>query len=228
MIANKKEFNRGLIMMVIFVVVLIIFFSPIFNGKNGLGYLDDLYNSISKGSANYIPAMRESAQKLEGQRATLNLTFNNADQAGQASLLFEKSGADVEATDAELTVTGDLEAIMANCLEDAEAMYYNQGEKVSAKYGYEERRVLYNWWTAAKEMDKNLSKQKKFKEAKVVADIQKKAIETAYNYYEIEPQKITERLGIIIFSLLFYVVYTMWYGFAFMFMFEGWGMQLDH
>jgi hypothetical protein len=228
MIANKKEFNRGLIMMAIFAVVLIIFFSPVFNGKNGLGYLDDLYNSISKGSANYIPAMRESAQKLEGQTATLTLTFKDAELAGQAAPLFEKSGVDVEPAEANLTVSGDLAAIMSNCLDDAEAMYYNQGEKVSAKYGYEERRVLYNWWSAAKEMEKSLSKQKKFKEAKIVADIQKKAIETAYNYYEIEPQKITDRLGIIVFSLLFYVIYTMWYGFAFMFMFEGWGMQLDH
>ncbi len=35
-------------------------------------------------------------------------------------------------------------------------------------------------------------------------------------------------LGIVIFSLIFYVVYTLWYGFAIMFMFEGWGMRLEH
>ena len=54
MIAEKKTFTKGAIMMVIFIVVLITFFSPVFNGQNGLEYLDDLYNSISKGSAYYL------------------------------------------------------------------------------------------------------------------------------------------------------------------------------
>jgi hypothetical protein len=77
-------------------------------------------------------------------------------------------------------------------------------------------------------MEKGLKRQKKFKEAKVVALVVKKAVESSYNYYKIEPQKITDRWGIVIISLLFYVIYTLWYGFAIMFMFEGWGMKLEH
>jgi hypothetical protein len=107
-------------------------------------------------------------------------------------------------------------------------MYNNDGKEVSLKYGYNERQVLFNWWEAFKEMDKELKKQKKFKEAKVVALAVKKAIEPSYNYYQIEPQKISDRFGIVIFSLVFYVVYTLWYGFAIMYMFEGWGLRLEH
>ena len=77
-------------------------------------------------------------------------------------------------------------------------------------------------------MDKDLKKQKKFKEAKVVALVVKKAVESSYNYYKIEPQKIRDRWGVVLFSLIFYVLYTLWYGFAIMFMFEGWGMALGH
>ena len=29
-------------------------------------------------------------------------------------------------------------------------------------------------------------------------------------------------------TLVFYVVYTVWYGFAIIFMFEGWGLKLSH
>ena len=43
-----------------------------------------------------------------------------------------------------------------------------------------------------------------------------------------EPQSIMDRLGVVIFSLVFYVIYTLWYGFAILFMFEGWGMKLEH
>jgi hypothetical protein len=73
-----------------------------------------------------------------------------------------------------------------------------------------------------------LKKQKLFKEAKVVALVIKKVVETSYNYYTIEPQKITDKMGIVIFSLVFYVCYTLWYGFAILFMFEGWGLRLEH
>ena len=77
-------------------------------------------------------------------------------------------------------------------------------------------------------MQKGLNKQKNFKEAKVVALVQKRALEPSYNYYTVEPQKIGDRWGTVFFSLLFYVVYTLWYGFAMLFMFEGWGLKLGH
>ena len=77
-------------------------------------------------------------------------------------------------------------------------------------------------------MDKGLKKQKKFKEAKAVALVVKKAVEPSYNYYRIEPQRISDRWGVVLFALIFYVLYTLWYGFAIMFMFEGWGMALEH
>jgi len=78
------------------------------------------------------------------------------------------------------------------------------------------------------ELEKELQKQKKFNEAKVVALVVKKALETSYNYYRIDPQKIGDRWGIVFFALVFYVFYTLWYGFGIMFMFEGWGLELGH
>jgi hypothetical protein len=227
-IANKKKFILGLAMMVTFIVVLIIFFSPVFNGKNGLEYLDDLYNSISKGSAYYIPKLREDVQTFAGSTVEMTLTLKSADQARQTSLLFEKAGALINVSDNSLKISGDLGAILQSCLEDSDSMYLNDGRKVSTRYGYDERQVMYNWWTASKEMDNDLKKQKKFKAADMVATVEKKAVETVYNYYRIEPQRISERYGIVVLSLVFYVIYTVWYGFAFMFLFEGWGLKLEH
>ncbi len=228
MIANKKEFYGGVGMMVAFTVVLIIIFMPIFGGKNGLDYLDNLYNCISKGSAYYIPKVKKEADKFVGNSVTVTFKMADETQAGQTALLFEKGGASVTTSGAELKVTGDVGKILENCLADADSMYHNKGEEVSSKYGYEERQVLYNWWMAAKAMDKALKKQKLFDEAKIVALVVMKAVESSYNYYKIEPQKIGDRIGIVIFSLIFYVAYTLWYGFAIMFMFEGWGLKLSH
>ena len=228
MIAHKKTFNIGLIMMVAFIVVLVIFFMPVFNGQNGLDYLDSLYNSISKGSAYYIPKLKDEVQPLDGNTVDLNLTMKSAEQAQQTALLFQKTGATAEASGEKLKVSGDMGQILSGCLEDSDAMYYNDGQKVADKYGYGERQVLFNWWSAINAMEKDLNHQKKFKEAKIVATVGKKAVETSYNYYKIEPQKISDKYGVVIFSLIFYVVYTLWYGFGIMYMFEGWGLRLEH
>jgi hypothetical protein len=212
-----------------FTVVLIIIFMPVFGGQNGLNYLDALYNSISKGSAYYIPKVQEESDKFLGKSVSVTLSMANQEQAQQTAKLFRAGGAAKAAVaEGSLKVSGDLGKILANSLMDADAMYHNKGEKVSGKYGYNEKRVLYHWWKAFNEMEKDLKRQKLFKEAKAVNLVVKKAVESSYNYYKIEPQKISDRVGTVIFSLLFYVIYTLWYGFGIMYMFEGWGMKLEH
>ena len=228
MIANKKEFYGGFGLLVVFFVILFIIFSPVFNGQNGMEYLDDLYNSISKGSANYIPKVKKETDTFKGNTVNMALKMADEKQAQQTAMLFTNAGATAEVSGAQLNVSGDLGNMLANCIEDSKNMYNNDGATVSNKYGYNERQVLYNWHTALKAADKDLKKQKLFKEAKVVALVIKKVVETSYNYYTIEPQKITDKMGIVIFSLVFYVGYTLWYGFAILFMFEGWGLRLEH
>jgi hypothetical protein len=228
MIKKKKEFNLGLVMFISFFVVLVLIFSPLFDGHNGLEYLDRLYNSIAKGSAYYIPKVREDIKQMGESSVDLTLTMDSPAQAQQTAPLFMQAGALVNVSDAKLRVNGSFGKMLTACLEDADAMYHNNGKVLADKYGYNERQALYNWYKAFKSAEKALQNEKKFKEAKVVVQLNQKALETAYNFYQIEPQKIMERFWVVIFSLTFYVVYTMWYGFAILFMFEGWGMQLEH
>ena len=228
MIAHKKKFTLGLMMLIAFFAVLALFFTPIFGSLNGLDYLDSLYNSISKDSAYYIPKLKDEAKTFSGNNVELSVAMANPTQAQQTSLLLTKTGATVSVTDASLKASGDLGKILDGVLADADAMYKNDGKAVADKYGFGERQALYTWWQAFKAIEKDLNSQKKFKEAKAVANISKKGIEASYNFYRVEPQSIMDRLGVVVFSLVFYVAYTLWYGFAIMFMFEGWGMQLEH
>ncbi len=229
MIERKKVFYGGCGLFLGFIVVLVILFLPIFGqGKNGLDYMDSLYNTISKGSAYYIPGLREDAKEFAGKAIAVEIEMSGEKQAKATALLFEKSGAAATASGSLLRVEGDLGNILANCLDDSDAMFKNRGEAINTKYGYPEKRVLYNWWTALKLTDKALKKQKLFPEAAFIDAVKKKAVECSYNFYKIEPQDITDQIGLVLFSLVFYVVYTMWYGFAIMFMFEGWGLKLEH
>jgi hypothetical protein len=228
MAGKPKELYLGFGLIIGFVIVLVLFFLPLYNGKNGLDYLDNLYNCISKGSAYYIPKVKKDVSKFTGNQVGVTLKMADRKQAEQTASLFKAAGAETVLAESTLTVKGDLGRILGAALDDADAMYRNDGKQVSGKYGYEERRVLYNWWKAFQEMDKDLGKQKSFKEAKAVTLVQQKALEASYNYYQIQPQSIGDRWGTVIFSLFFYVVYTLWYGFAILFMFEGWGLQLGH
>jgi len=228
MAGKPKELYLGFGLIIGFVIVLILFFLPLYHGKNGLDYLDNLYNCISKGSAYYIPKVKKDVAQFNGNQVTVTLKMADKHQAEQTATLLKSAGAETGVSEATLAVKGDLGRILGAALEDADAMYRNDGKAVSGKFGYEERRVLYNWWKAFQEMDKDLAKQKKFKEGKAVTLVQQKALEASYNYYQIEPQSIGDRWGTVMFSLFFYVLYTLWYGFAILFMFEGWGLQLGH
>lgn len=228
MIVDKKEFFSGLGLLAGFTAILMLFFSPIFNGQNGLEYLDDLYNSISKGSAYYIPKVKKETDALAGKSVSATVEMAYESQAQEAALLFMKGGALVNVSGTQLKIEGDLATILANCLADADTMFINDGQAVAVKYGYNERQVLFNWWQALKSLEKDLKKQKQFAAAKAADSVVIKALEPAYNYYQIVPQKILDRTGVVFFSLVFYVVYTLWFGFAVMYLFEGWGLELKH
>ena len=107
MIAKKKEFYGGSLMLLAFIAVLIIIFSPVFKGQNGLEYLDALYNSISKGSAYYIPTVKEESGKFVGRSIDVTLSMADEKQANQTAILFKKGGASATVTGASLRITGD-------------------------------------------------------------------------------------------------------------------------
>lgn len=229
MIANKKEFGLGLGLFIAFWVTFAILLSPVFAGKNLLDYMDNLYNTISKKSSYYIPDVRKKTEVFRGQQTELVVSAKDEKQAERFAKLFQASQAAANVEGKDVKVSGDLGIILDNVLTDADAMFSNNGKAVNQeKYGYEEKKVLYDWWNAMKSVESNLNKQEKFKEAKVINNVMTKVLEPAYNYYGIEAKDIKEEIGMVIFSLAGYVVYTMWYGFAILFMFEGWGMKLEH
>jgi len=229
MAANKKELAGGIGLMAVFLIVLVMFFMPLLNGKNGLDYLDNLFNSISKGSAYYIPSIKETIGKSEtGKEITVKLSYDSAELATESAALFSKAGATVTEDAEKLNITGDFGNILMNCLEDSDALFHNKGDVLQEKYGIEGRKVLFNWWTSLKAMKKSFDKQEQFANSKTVYTVMTRAVECSYNYYKIVPESMSNKLGTVIFSLVFYVVYTLWYGYAILFMFEGWGLQIGH
>lgn len=223
---KKKQLGIGVFLMVTFIAVMVAIFMPLIDGNNALNYLDNLYNAISKGSAYYIPKVEHEVEDHGSEVVTLNLKMEDASSAQRAEPLFARAGMTTAVQGNNLMVNGDLEKIFSTCLEDAESAYHNRDEDLVARYDVGARSALHSWWQALKAMEKDLNRQKLFAAAQLTHTVQAKTVECAYNYYGIEVQAIRDRWATVLFSLVFYVVYTIWYGYGIMYIFEGLGFEL--
>jgi hypothetical protein len=228
MIHDRRQFAIGAVLMVVFLAGLAVVFRPMFaGGKNLLDYLDGVFNSTSKASAYYVPAAREKAAKLGAAPVAVVLSVKGP-QGLRAEQVLGAAGAAVRAEGARLHVSGDLGRILTTALDDADAMFANEGGRVSGRHGFDERRVLHTWHVALGETMKELNRQGRFAEAAVVRDAMTKAIEPAYNYYGVTPVAMKDMIWIAVAALAGYVLYTVWYGYAILYLFEGWGLKLEH
>ncbi len=226
--AQRKDLLTGVALFAGFTAVLVIIFMPLLNGKNLIQYLDELYNSISKGSVYYIPALQEEMQSHTISPVNVSIELDTEQQAAEVSDIIAFSGAQVSLSGSTLTVSGKLTDILSNALEDSDFLFHNQVDEIYEKYGYHGRKVLYNWWIALKSLDKELTRLKRFQDAKIVSTVLKKGVECSYNYYRIEPLNISDEVLMVVLSLVFYVIYTVWFGFAIMYLLMGLGFRLEH
>ena len=224
---KTKQLVIGILLLTTFVVVMVIMFSPVFGGVNALDYLDNLYNTISKGSAYYIPKVEHQVTAHGAQDVALNLKLAEPAVAEVAAQLLESAGASTTVEGGTVVAEGDLGAIFSSCLADAESGYHNNNEELLSRYGIDARHVLHAWWKLLGAAEKDLNRQKLFDAARLTHTVQAKAVECAYNYYGIEAQAIKDRWGTVLFSLVFYVLYTIWYGYGIMYLFEGLGFELS-
>jgi len=225
-VKNKKQFVWGLALGASFAVILVLMFSPIIHGENSLQAADRLFNSIAKGSTYYFPGLQEKNEHYKDVKFEVTMKLADEDMAGKATKLLAEAGLGTAVDGAEVKAFGYMGQLVQAALQDSEAMFNNQEEAIAAKYGYPGKEVLYVWWSTFKSLDKELKKQKMFAEASFLADVVKKGIEVGYNFFGIQPQSASSKASILSFSLIFYVVYTLWWGYAILFLFEGVGMQM--
>lgn len=226
MIRNKGAFIKGLLLAVTFFIVLFGMFLPLFDGENALKAADRLFNSISKGSTYYIPDLTKKDQAFMGEKFEALVKLKTPEMAQQASKLLTAAGAQVTADAAQIKVTGDLGKVLDASLKDSEALFHNRDGELQSKYGFPGKQVMFVWWNILKETDKDFKRQTKFKEAAFVDTVVKKGVEVAYNFFQIAPQTASSRMGILTFSLVFYVIYTLWWGIAVLYLFEGVGLEM--
>jgi hypothetical protein len=227
MARNNTSVGVGVVLAISFFAVLALIFTPVFgSGMNGLDFADDLFNKLSKGSSYFIPKLQQSVQAYAGKQFDVQISIDKPETAALAEKLFVAAGATAKADGVKLAVAGDLGAVLAVVLRDADEMYRNDGKAVAARYGAKEKDALRAWWTSFSAIDKSFKKSGKIEESKIVSDVMKKAVETAYNYYGIPAEKVADKAVLMTGLLVFYVAYTLWWGFAIFYIFDGIGLTM--
>ena len=242
----KKHMGVGILLAISFWVVLFLMFSPIFpkttegKAQNGVEWADELFNQLAKGSSYFIPKVQKSNEKFMGKMfsATINVgkpedkPGDGEKRAERASKLFMiNPGAKVEVSGTQLKIEGDLGLVLKAALDDADMMFKNEGDKIKAKYAVamttdDEKQMFRQWNNVLPKIDKVFKKERMIEESQIVAQVTKKAIEAGYNFYKVDAKKVKDEAGLMTFLLVFYVAYTMWWGFAIFFIFEGIGLSM--
>jgi len=226
LVKNRKRFWSGLFFGASFLVVLLLLFSPVFDGRNGLEFADDTFNRLAKGSSYFIPGVSKDVEKVSGSNISVTIKLEKPDDAARIARLFTMAGTKVDVTQSTLKMEGNLGVLLLSILRDADEMFKNNGKSISERYGYDEKKVLKDWWQGLSLIAKMLKKEKSLELAKTIDEVNKKAVEPAYNFYKIEAQKVSEHVILLSALLLFYVVYTMWWGYSIFYTFEGVGLNM--
>lgn len=226
LIVEKRMFIKGLVLFVSFMVVLFLMFSPLFDGENALKAADKLFNSIAKGSTYFIPDLIKQSQAILGKTFEASIKLKNEDVAQKAQKVLSAGGAQITPSGTQLRISGDLGQVTGAALRDSQSMFHNREAELSTKYGFGGKEVLYVWWSALREIDRDLTRQNKFKEAAFVANVIRRGVEVGFNFFGIAPESASSKMGILTFALVFYVIYTLWWGIAILYLFEGVGLQM--
>lgn len=233
LIHEKGPFIRGSLLLISFLVLFAVLLMPIMrdesgNHLTGLQYADNVFNELSKGSSYFIPGVRESVKKVDGKMIQLTVTLKKADLAPLAVVLLQKAGAaDAVANGAKVSFKGDLGMLLTSATDDADLLYHNNADAVARKYAGEPAlKVAAAWWYLLSPSIKELQKQRLIGEAQVVDQVLRRAIEPGNNFYSVIPAKVAEHIWLMSAMLIFYVLYTLWYGFAIFEIFEGIGLAM--
>ncbi|AWB10867.1 hypothetical protein TDSAC_1528 [Thermodesulfobium acidiphilum] len=251
MLSNRRKFQLGLLGIISFMAMLIVWLSPVAPGHlTGLQWADQFFNGLTKASAYQFPKVFKESENFVGKPFVLNYKAANESDAKMLERLYTSFGAKVDAQGTSLTISGDLGKVSQGILSYSEDFFNNRRKDMTNVLGFDSKDGLYAIYLSQKALEKYYLRNNQAAELKFVREILERAIEPAYNfdgivaagspkpvegeyaigalrhYPSIEQSPIGVREMIILTGLIiFYLLYTCWYGFSLMYLLEGAGIS---
>lgn len=232
MTERKKILGIGLVLLISFALTFWGMMHPFFtdmNGKKltGLQYADITFNELAKGSSYFIPAVIQTIREMKDIEINMTVKLKDAELASAAAAVIEKSGIQqVSLENNSISFCGKLADLLLSAAVDSDYLYKNEGEAISSKYeGEQPLKIAQAWWQLLSPCVKTLQVQHQIEQAKVVDLVIRKAIEPGNNFYGIVPARVSDHIFLVTALLVFYVFYSLWYGFSIYYIFEGLGLM---
>jgi len=227
-ICDHTMFRAGLVGLCVFLGLLAAMHLPLAQGRNALVWADDFFNQLAKHSAYYIPEGTAQAKALVGTPVDIGIRPRDFADSRRLAALVGSAGIEARALpDGRVRIAGDLGRLSLTALADAEAAFRNQTAGIEAKYGMGAEEVIYGWWVIFDGLTRRYVQEAKGAEADFAKFVSSKVLEPAYNFRGIEAKEIGGHAIALVGLLGFYVLYTLWYGFSIMFLFEGLGIGVE-
>lgn len=226
LIVNPGKFKIGIAGLAVFCVVLGLSLFPTIDQKPALQWADKLFNGLAKNSANHHSEARKIAAKLTGTSIDLGIRPRDFADGPTLVKLISQNGADAMiASDGRVRIQGDLGRLAQSALADATFAFNNEERQIALKYQMPATEVLYCWWIVFDGLTRRYIQDNRGSEAGFAKLMTAKILEPAYNFRNIEPSRIADHTLPVLLLLGFYILYTIWYGFSIMFIFEGLGIS---
>ncbi|WP_456325871.1 hypothetical protein [Desulfonauticus submarinus] len=226
LIVNKKPFFGGMVLMISFLIVLYILFLPMFNGKNAIHEIDNLFNSLAKGSSYYFDNLEKKVTFIKEQEYDFDIEIQEDLVKDSVKIINFYTNKIYLRNNDNIVFTINLNTFLSDIVKEGKMFYLDKVNFIQQKYNLPAKKVFFIYWKLLKEMQKQLKLEKKVKEAKILSSIIKRCVELSYNFFGIVPEKVSEKAWILSAALAFYVIYTLWFGFAIFFLFEGFGFAM--
>jgi uncharacterized membrane protein YfcA len=227
-IRDRRKFGLGVAGLASFFAMLTIMLLPVVTGRSVLVWADDFFNQLAKHSAYAIPEGRSQARGFVGTAVDLGIRPREFADAGRLVLLVRSAGIEAKALpDGRVRVTGDLGGLSGAALADADAAFGNETAALEARYRMRPEEVLYGWWVIFDGLTRRFVQEARGAEAEFTRFVSSRVLEPAYNFRGIEAKAIRGNATPLAGLLAFYVLYTLWYGFSIMMLFDGIGIGVD-
>jgi hypothetical protein len=235
LITNKKCFFRGILLLASFFAVFAFLLTPSLEGIDGgkkltgLEFADGLFNSLSKGSSNFSEMVKEKIKPMQSKDVDITIPLKDPSIVAYVKPVIEGAGMTLTISEDQkkLNYKGNMGPFLEAVQQISEKMYDNDHAFVEQKYGVDKALGVTNaCWHVLQPSIKELQKQKKIEEAGIIDTVVRRAIEPAHNFYSVQASSVKEHAIMMSALLIFYLVYTLWYGFGIFELFEGVGLAM--
>jgi len=225
-IVNPGKFKMGIAGLAVFCLLFGISFFPIIDHQSALKWADGLFNGLAKNSANYQVEGLEKARNFVGINIDLGIRPRDfADEAKLVMVVRKNSAEAWVSPDGRVRISGDLGHLAKAVLADTTLAFNNNEQQIEDKYQLPNTEVIYCWWIIFDGLTRRFIQENKGSEAGFTKLMTSKVLEPAYNFRDIQPNKLAENALPILLLLGFYILYTVWYGLSIMYIFEGLGIS---